>query len=87
MAPNEFKIRTGSLIIEKSYIYSSPASQHTVRDYGIVLSTDNSLGVEILWSNDGNITFHHDEAIAWFVCEEATKYLDHTITKFWTIYY
>tara|TARA_R110000824_G_scaffold308268_1_gene495778 strand:+ start:41 stop:301 length:261 start_codon:yes stop_codon:yes gene_type:complete len=83
----QLRIRVGSLIVEKSYIYSNPSKQHTVKNYGIVLSTGSPLGIEIVWSEDGSIAFYYREAIEWFINEEATKYLDHTITRFWTIYY
>tara|TARA_A100001515_G_C4513317_1_gene190914 strand:- start:409 stop:672 length:264 start_codon:yes stop_codon:yes gene_type:complete len=87
LSTSTLRIRIGSLIVEKSYIFANPSKQHTVKNYGIVLSIDGPLGVEILWSEEGNITFHHKESVEWFTSEETTKYLDHTITKFWTIYY
>ena len=45
----ETEIRPGSLIIESSYIFSNPNNRYSVKSYGIVLSIDKILGIEIFW--------------------------------------
>jgi len=86
MAP-ETKIRSGSLIIESSYIFSNPTNRHPIVSYGIVLSTDNVLGVEIFWFDNDQSSFYSKETIEWFSDDTGTKYLDGPTTKFWTICY
>tara|TARA_Y100000310_G_scaffold98261_1_gene96105 strand:+ start:169 stop:405 length:237 start_codon:yes stop_codon:yes gene_type:complete len=76
---HETKIRSGSLIIESSYIFSNPNSRHEIKSYGIVLSIDRALGIEIFWFDDNRSNFYSKDVIEWF--------LDGTITKFWTIRY
>ena len=83
----QVKIRPGSLIIESTYIFSNPKNRHAVKSYGIVLSIDKVLGVEIFWLVDGESNFYPEEALRWFLDDTATKYLDGPSTKFWTICY
>jgi len=75
----ETEIRPGSLIIESSYIFSNPNDRHPIKSYGIVLSIDKILGIEIFWFDDSRSNFYSKDAIEWF--------LDGTVVKFWTILY
>ena len=79
MSQNFEKVKPGSLIIESSYIFSTPNNQHSIKSYGIVLSIDKILGIEIFWLDDSRSNFYSKETMEWF--------LDGTITKFWTILY
>tara|TARA_R110000824_G_scaffold50219_1_gene140414 strand:+ start:2701 stop:2937 length:237 start_codon:yes stop_codon:yes gene_type:complete len=75
----ETEIRPGSLIIESSYIFSNPNNRYSVKSYGIVLSIDKILGIEIFWFDNKKSNFYSKDAIEWF--------LDGTVAKFWTILY
>ena len=79
MSQNFEKVKPGSLIIESSYIFSTPSNQHSIKSYGIVLSVDKVLGIEIFWFGAGRSNFYSKETMEWF--------LDGTVTKFWTIRY
>jgi hypothetical protein len=83
----ETKIRIGSLIIENSYIFSNPINRHPITSYGIVLSIDKALGIEIFWFDESQINFYSKEAIEWFLDDAATKCSDGPTIKFWTIRY
>ena len=87
MHQEELKIRPGSLIIESSYIFSNPTNRHPITSYGIVLSVDNMLGVEIFWFDDNQSNFYSKETIEWFLDDTATKCTDGPTIKFWTICY
>tara|TARA_Y100000310_G_C20068653_1_gene528313 strand:+ start:115 stop:375 length:261 start_codon:yes stop_codon:yes gene_type:complete len=83
----EIKIRPGSLIIENSYIFSNPSDRHPIKSYGIVLSTDKALGIEIFWLDDNQSDFYSISTVEWFLDDTATKCSDGPTVKFWTICY
>ena len=87
MGRAELKIRPGSLVIESSYIFSNPKNSHSIKNYGIIISIDRVLGIEIFWFDDDRSNFYSKETIEWFLDDTATKCTDGPTVKFWTICY
>ena len=79
MRPHELKIRTGSLIIEKSHIFLGDDKKHSIENYGIVLSVHKLLGVEVFWIDQGASIFYPKGTFGWF--------MDGTVNRFWIIHY